>query len=396
MPKGQTLGEVEQESAHDTIAAIMAEATAGGKTPTIDGPPAEKPRGSDVPSEQVAPKATATSTPKETDAEAKARQDRDERGRFKTKAAEEAAAATKNAPETPAASAAPAAAAPVASNEPEPIDPPTEWKAAEQETFRALPRPAQEFLLAKYNASREAETRAGQTAGKYSALEQMLAPRRAALQRDGLDEVSYLQYLDRLSQSAAQDPKGFVRWFAQQRGIRPEEVFGQPQQAPAQPGQPPQGADPYINKLEQRLGQFESWMHNQARTAEEAQQRALVTEISSFGTAKDDKGKLAHPYFEEVRPLMGSLLKTEQASDLQVAYDMACRAHPEVSRKIAGAAQAAAERDRQAEQRKKAEAARNAGSSISGTPGDRSAAPPSGDVREELRRQFAAKGLIGA
>jgi hypothetical protein len=396
MPKGQTLAEVEQESAHDTIKAIMAEATVGGKTLTVDDAPTEKPKGSDIPSEQAAPK--AATTPKEIDAEAKARQERrDERGRFKAAAGEEAAPAPKGAAEATVASAAPAA--PVAPDQPEPIDPPTEWKAAEQETFRSLPRPAQEFLLAKYNASREVETRASQTAGKYTALEQMLAPRRAALARDGLDEVSYLQYLDRLSQSAAQDPKGFVRWFAQQRGIRPEEVFGQPQQpAPTNGQRPPaQGADPYINQLEQRLGQFESWMHNQARTAEEGQQRALVTEIASFGSAKDaTTGKLAHPYFEEVRPLMGSLLKTEQASDLQVAYDMACRAHPEVSRKIAGAAQAAAERDRQAEQRKKAEAARNAGSSISGTPGDRSAPPPSGDVREELRRQFAAKGLIGA
>jgi hypothetical protein len=73
---------------------------------------------------------------------------------------------------------------------------------------------------------------------------------------------------------------------------------------------------------------------------------------------------------------------------------MACRAHPEVSRKIDQAAKARADQDRQAEQRKKAEAARKAGSSISGSPGDRSAPAPSGDIREDLRQQMAARGMI--
>lgn len=372
--KAPTLAEVEQESVHDSILASMADAVGE----TADDTPA--PAG-DTPAKQ------------ESDAEAKARQDRDERGRFKAKAGEEAAADktadTAGDPDvTDDIRASLKPAAPAA--EPDPIDPPNEWKAAEQDQFRSLPRPAQEFVLAKYNASREAEGRAAQTTGKYSALEQTLAPRRAALMRDGLDEVSYLQYLDRLSQSAAQDPRGFARWFAQQRGLTAEQIFGQPQQSQGQP----QVADPYIANLNQQLGEFKNYIETQRRQTDQARTADLTGQIRSFETAADDKGKPLHPYFTELKPLMGSLMRDGQAADLQTAYEMASRAHPDVSAKIASAQRAQQERDRAVDQRKKAEAARKAGSSISGAPGDRSAAPPSGDIREDLRRQLTERGLL--
>lgn len=280
-------------------------------------------------------------------------------------------------------------------DEVDPLEPLPEWTAEQHETFRAAPREVQQFILDQVTTASQKAEEAGKSTGKYAEIEEILAPRRDALARDGLTEAGYLRQLTALSDFAGKDARGFVQWFMQQRGIDPAEFIQQPDESEVEFDDPVYQRLAQSNaQLQQKLDNLERTIQNQQLTSEQTAQQRLVSEIESFGKAADDKGRLQHPYFDQVKPLMGSIMRAGRASDLKTAYDMACRADPDVNAKIVSAQRAQEERDRQKQNRAKAEAARQAGSSVSGTPGDRAAPEPTGDIREDMRRLMAEKGMI--
>jgi hypothetical protein len=52
--------------------------------------------------------------------------------------------------------------------------------------------------------------------------------------------------------------------------------------------------------------------------------------IDQFAAETDASGNPAHPHFETVRSVMGSLISSGNATDLKSAYDMAVYANPEL------------------------------------------------------------------
>lgn len=276
------------------------------------------------------------------------------------------------------------------------IEPPAAWTVDEQTAFRKLTDPAlQKFVLDR--ATKADEALAHGT--RYKALDDILAPRREALARDGMDDVAAVRQLFALSDLANRKPDEFIAWFAGERGIDLGALV-----APKQPngaGAEDQYADPETQRLaaqnrelQARLDRLEGTVQSREQQAETAQQQQVRADFDRFAAETDEKGRPVRPYLQEVRPLMGTFLRSGDAPDFQTAYDMACRAHTGVNAKIAAAAQAAAERDRAKEQRRKAEAAKQAGSSITGTPGDRAPPAPTGDLREDMRRMFAERGML--
>ena len=380
MADAPTLGELERESVHDTMRAVLAETS-----PSPDGAVAEAlSGGTEEPT--VEEKSTVEATT-ETEAETAARE-RDEKGRFVAKDKPEGEGAA------PIAAVAETSSTPALIDE-EPLEPLPDWPADKHDTFRKLPRGDQQFVLDTIKAAQDKAAEISKVGGKFAEFEEILAPRREALARDGLTEAGYVRQLVALSDFAGRDPAGFVRWFTQQRQINPAEVWPQEEV-------PIDGADddPVYQRLssqnlqlQQKLDNLERTFQNQQWTVETQSLQRIASEIEGFGKAADDKGRLQHPYFDQVRKRMGAELKNGFAADLQSAYDMACRADPDVSAKIASAQRAQEERERAKQQRVKAEAARQAGSSVSGTPGDRASPEPTGDIREDMRRQFVERGI---
>lgn len=400
------LGPEEGESAAETMRAVMEEIGGG-----------------DAPGEEA---------PLETDNSA-GDQPRDEKGRFAAKATEgdggeegaqpaaEAEAENKGAEaegEHPA-------QAEQQEGEQDPLEPPTDWELKDQELFRALDRKGQEFVLARIKAADDLRGQATELSTKYQALEAVLAPHRDAWARNGLDEANAVRQLVALSDLANTKPIEFAQMFIRERGLTAEQLFGTPAAAAAATAKPngadPAGAapelgedtDPTIRALHSQIAQltekingFQTESQRQAEEARratgqretqqrEAQEQQLRQEITEFANAVDSAGKPAHPYFAEVKGFMGPLVDSGQAKDLQQAYDMACRAHPDVNAKIEAARKAQQARDQAKEQREKAKAAGQAGSSISGSPGGKAtSSEPTGDIREDMRRQFAEAGHL--
>jgi len=83
-----------------------------------------------------------------------------------------------------------------------------------------------------------------------------------------------------------------------------------------------QQVDPRIDALERKLAAKE-------REEEESSTNAARMQIESFANETDATGMLTHPYFDNVKELMGALLQSGVHSDLQSAYDAAIKAHPD-------------------------------------------------------------------
>lgn len=332
---------------------------------------------------------------------------RDEKGRFIAKEGDQPeetpAAATKPEGEQPAVAAQPVADQPA---EPEPLEPPVEWPLEKQTAFRALPPDQQKFVLEQVGGVTEKLTEVEKTGSRFKALEELFAPRREQWARDGFDEVAVVRQVLALSDLARTQPVQFARDFIAMKGLNPADLF--PQMQAKQPSEPdpndPYANDPVVQRVnqqfgvaQQRIAQLEQQLQHvtgtiQTRQQQEEQARAQRAdgEIVSFSTAKDEKGNAKHPYFEMVKPLMASLFKSGQASDMESAYDMACHANPEVRAKIAAAKQYADERERARQAKDKAAAARKAGSSVSGSPVTTRSEPQStGDVFDDLRGALA-------
>jgi len=134
--------------------------------------------------------------------------------------------------------------------------------------------------------------------------------------------------------------------------------------------------DPYVRQLEQKIQGFEQQLNQQTTLQQQQEHDKVMSEIQAFSA--DPK----NVYFEQVKAAMAPLLGSNQAKDLQEAYDMACWANPNIrSTLIALQAQEEAEK-RKADTAKKKQAA----VSITGSPGVKapSSTTPNKTVEQEL------------
>lgn len=392
---GPTLAEVEQEvSVADSLRAAMSEANATGAVP----------EGGALGSQSAEPAAPPGAVPYGS----KSGQPRAADGKF-TKTAAEEGDETKTVVEEPGAKA-PAVKEPGAADPadpPEPIEPPAGWSLKEQETFRKLAPDAQKFVMDRV----EAATKSVGLPAEYQEMERVIAPRRAAFASTGLTPAAAISQTLQLSDAAAKNPIGFIKWFMDQRGVTLGHL-GVKQQAPAaiDPEDDPANQDPVVARLtnqittlERQVQQLGGHVTARSQAEEQALQSQANQEVQNFGMAVDDKGLLKHPYFNEVKQHVLAFITSGVADDppgsgrpsLERAYDMACRAHPEVNSKISAVNAAREQRERQKAEQEKAKNARRAGATVNGAPGSVTPQQSTGDLRADLRGLFHERGMYG-
>lgn len=375
-----TVADIENGSIEDDLRASFAEA---GKEPAAE--PATEAAAEEPAKEDEKPEA------------ASGERARDDKGRFVAKEGDAPEVEAKPEAEPPADAAPLAAETPAA----EPLEPPVEWPLEKQTAFRALPPDQQKFILEQVGGVSEKLTETEKAGARFKALDEMLAPRREQWARDGFDEVSILRQTFALMDFAKNQPVEFLQWFAQSKGIDLGQ-FGQRAETQPDPNDP-YANDPVVQRVNAQLasvtqqlaalqqenqGLKNTWQARQQQE-QQAQQQRLEGEITSFSTSKDEKGNLKHPYFPIVRSHMSALFKENLASTLEDAYDQACHANPEVRAKIAAANEHKAQQERARQAKEKADAARKAGSSVSGSPVTTRSEPQStGDVFNDLRAEF--------
>lgn len=115
----------------------------------------------------------------------------------------------------------------------------------------------------------------------------------------------------------------------------------------------------------------------------EQQQADIASQVQKFAANP------ANRFFENVKPLMSAIINSGQTDDLQTAYDMACRAHPEVSPLINQQAAPVVNTQKLAQA---ATQARQASKSVTGSPvaGGRPVKEPAFSIHDELSKNWDA------
>jgi hypothetical protein len=304
---------------------------------------------------------------------------RDEKGRFKPKDETVTQLETEAVEETPALEDTDQGQKPEAEpvQEAQPIQPPVKWSAEWKTKFAALPRDAQEVLLARESEYDKGFTEKAQEAAnlkrQLEPIEQVIAPRRQAWAMQGMNEQQAVSQLLALSDFAATKPQEFLTWFASQRGIDLKNLNPVPAQQ-VNPEYAPIMQE--VNSLKQTI---------------QTQQHADITrQITAFKSAP------GHEHFEDVRNDMAALMNAGIASDMQDAYDRACRVNPTVLAKIESEKAVKAETDRKAVEAKRVaeakaaaqKAQKAAGTQLSTKGSLNGGVPAATNVRESMTREY--------
>lgn len=198
---------------------------------------------------------------------------------------------------------------------------------------------------------------------------------------------NYLETARILRTGDPQTKVQLVRQMCQQFGID----LGQTQNA--DPNANPQNRetraaiDPNVQHLYTELNQLKSAWQSQQVNAQNREQTELQGAIQAF--ASDPK----HEHFEAVKPAMAALLQSGQAQSLEEAYEAALWMRPDIRSSLIANQTAELQAKRVADAKAKADAAKRAGGSISGSPGNGFRSDPAASdrsLRQELEANFAS------
>lgn len=265
--------------------------------------------------------------------------------------------------------------------------------AAEAQQFQSLPAELQQYVG---RTMEDLNTRAARYS-EYDLIEQsILGPRRQAFQAEGTTPAVALNQLFAMSDFAGRDPGNFVLWFSQQRGLDLDALLDA--RDAAQSANP---VDPRVQQLEGQVQQLAGTVQQFQNGAQQQAHQANLNAVQAFATAQDANGTLLRPHLTDVMDGWAAQITAVRAANpnmpndevLQKAYDNACWSDPNVRGKMQQAANAQA----QAAEAARVQAARQAGSSVTGAPaGEASTIPNNSNrsIREELESQFAAARAV--
>ncbi len=134
--------------------------------------------------------------------------------------------------------------------------------------------------------------------------------------------------------------------------------------------------------------QLEQQRQAEQKEREEREAAQGMAEIEAFENAMTPAGQLLHPYFQEVRHIMGTLMEQGHAQTLDEAYEMGCRS-------VIGTAQPQnATRQLSENRRKVEEAKRAAATKVTGAGGVGKPDPTKRSLEEELAAQLSGSASI--
>ena len=298
--------------------------------------------------------------------------------------------------EKPKAEAAPtqAAPAPEISDQPQeakpdatastpPVTAPVSWSQDAKAAWQSLPPAVQQAVLKR---EQEASNGIKSYADKLKAaetLQSVVGPRAQMLAAQYGTQEKGIEALFQLSDFAARDFPGFVRYLAQQRGFDLSQLGTMQSTQPAP-------VDPNLAATQQRLGQLEQFLHSQQRAQQERETAELNAKIEAF------KADPKHAHFEELRADMAKLIQGGLASDLGDAYDKAMWANPTVRAKVIESQRAEEEAARKTEAEKRAVEARKSATINVATKGTVGASPSTPKTHEQIMSEVYDRAMSAA
>lgn len=257
--------------------------------------------------------------------------------------------------------------------------PPKSWRADEAQAWKDLPATAKAAILRR-------ETEAAKLAGANDG-ERMFGREFAEIVRPHMPTIQQFGVTPQQAVKALLDSDQALRAgtpeqkLAHARRLCADYGIDVTQLALPDPNAP---SDPHVASLQAKIAQLEQRLttpqSQQFSPLPQSQEEATIaSEIAAF------RADPAHPHFDVVGPIMGKLLETEAAPDLESAYQAAVAMDPALRSTAATLAPQRTQEDKTA-------AARRASASVTGSPG-RTGDPAPVTLRDELREQMRSAGF---
>lgn len=273
-----------------------------------------------------------------------------------------------------------------ATAQPAVVAPPAGWTAAEKAEWSKLSPVAQAAV-----SRRESEIANGgkQWSEEKRRYEAMIAPVAESARARGMDVATGIQVLARAQAALDTDPVNAIKHIARSYGVDLATLAGTQAADVPQTANPPQ---PDIAALVRQAVQPLLAPIQQRYAAEEhARQQSTVDLVTTFATSP------GHEHFEAVSGHIMALLPVIQQespgmsheSVLQAAYDAATYANPTTRAAIKAAQDADTEAKRVEAAKQRTNAAKRAGSSVTGSPNGVATTGPKDTLRAEIEAAFA-------
>lgn len=210
---------------------------------------------------------------------------------------------------------------------------PNAWSAEMKGKWADVPPDIQAYIAERETDAHAQITQMGQEIAGYKPIRELLDQNLGIFDANGVGVEQGLSALLNAQRMLDSDPMQGIAAIAQAYGIDLTQAFG------------PQGnGDPQMQALQAQVSQLTNQLtqrDNQSRMSQERQNQARMSEVQSqVETWGQDKEHFAR---EDVRNMMGTLIQSGQAPDLDAAYEAACHAIPEIRSAIAEKAKAAQE-----------------------------------------------------
>jgi hypothetical protein len=204
---------------------------------------------------------------------------------------------------------------------------PNHWPKDFAAKFEALDAPAQHLFMQRYKDLEGDYTKKTQAIAKYKkrqdAFDEIMAPFKSQFERAGMDDVGAVRQLLAAHDYLRKDPANAIAWLANQYGVDIGAIGNDP-------ALEDEFADPQVKQLQQQVAQLTGFIQNQQTQQQSYEQASTQSFIDQFAAETDASGNPAHPHFETVRSVMGSLISSGNATDLKSAYEAAVYANPEL------------------------------------------------------------------
>ena len=204
---------------------------------------------------------------------------------------------------------------------------PNHWPKDFAAKFEALEPPAQHLFMQRYKDLEGDYTKKTQAIAKYKkrqdAFDEIMQPFKGDFERAGMDDVGAVRQLLAAHDYLRKDPQNAIAWLANQYGVDTSAIGNDP-------ALEDEFADPQVKQLQQQVAQLTGFIQNQQTQQQSYEQASTQSFIDQFAAETDASGNPAHPHFETVRSVMGSLISSGNATDLKSAYEAAVYANPEL------------------------------------------------------------------
>jgi len=219
---------------------------------------------------------------------------------------------------------------------------PNHWPKDFAGKFEALEPAAQHMFMERYKDLEGDYTKKTQALAQYrkrqEAFDEIMKPHKSDFERAGMDEVGAVRQLLAAHDYLQKDPQNAIAWLANQYGVDVGAVGNDP-------ALEDEYADPQVKQLQQQVAQLTGFIQNQQTQQQSQVQASTQSLIDQFAAETDANGNPKHPHFERVRGVMGTLISSENAKDLNSAYEMAVYADPELRQEQVKAMAAAQSQD---------------------------------------------------